>query len=420
MTKVVTLPKASQPNTGTVYTPKLNNVAIPRRREEVCLKETVKVIIPADLYAKIRQLCKTINTVEWSGPLFYKVDGDLSDIPNMTVTCLDILPLDKGSSAYTEYTMDGDVLAYMLDEITETPFEDIKIGHCHSHNSMAVFFSGTDQSELHDNAPNHNVYLSLIVNNKGDYDCRLAYIGEAGTTTTVECLNVDGTPVTFSSSKAKKEVLVWHDCEVIEEVTTEPVSESYMERITTLDKSKPTFNYMKTTYPSRTYFNPYSGESDIYDDYPVTARPGITITPKKKIETTKQDQNQITLFSTEEEREQVIQVVLSMSSITESCGHMTDLSTMVGHLGKNLHNLSSKVIVDRIFDNFVACYNEIFKSDPDRLQKNLYMFRLSMMLEYIEEEENYLPFATYKEIYILEGLKERFANVILEVEKRKQ
>ena len=109
-----------------------------------------------------------------------------------------------------------------------------------------------------------------------------------------------------------------------------------------------------------------------------------------------------------------------MSSITESCGHMTSLSTIVGHLGKNLHNLSAKVIVDRIFDNFVACYNEIFREDPDRLQKNLYMFRLSMMLEYIEEEENYLPFATYKEIYILEGLKERFANVILEVEKRKQ
>lgn len=141
MTKVVTLPSNSQTSTGTGYVPKSSNAVIPRRRDEVCLKETVKVIIPADLYAKIRQLCKTIHAVEWSGPLFYKVDGDLNDISNMTITCLDILPLDKGSSAYTEYTMDGDVLAYMLDELpTDIPFDQVKIGHCHSHNNMGKLF----------------------------------------------------------------------------------------------------------------------------------------------------------------------------------------------------------------------------------------------------------------------------------------
>ena len=393
------------------------------------MKETVKVIIPADLYAKIRQLCKTIHAVEWSGPLFYKVDGDLNDISNMTITCLDILPLDKGSSAYTEYTMDGDVLAYMLDELpTDIPFDQVKIGHCHSHNNMAVFFSGTDQSELHDNAPNHNVYLSLIVNNKGDYDCRLAYIGEAGTTVTVECLNVDGTPITFSSGTAKKEVLVWHDCEVIEEVTTEPVPKAYMDRITALDRSKP--NYPVYNYPTKfsigrtnTHYNPYGyDEEDLAVETPTNyARSrGAKVTPdEKKIKTTQQDQDQIALFSAEEEGEKMAQVVLSMASITESCGYMTDLVTIVHHLGKNLHNLSATVIVENIFENFVPCYNEIFKDDPDRLQKNLYMYRLSMMLAYIEEEESDSMYATYKEIAIYDGLKQRLSNIILEVEKRK-
>ena len=40
-----------------------------------------------------------------------------------------------------------------------------KVGHIHSHNVMRVFFSGTDMDELHDNAPSHNFYVSLIVNN---------------------------------------------------------------------------------------------------------------------------------------------------------------------------------------------------------------------------------------------------------------
>lgn len=49
--------------------------------------------------------------------------------------------------------------------------EECRIGHIHSHNTMGVFFSGTDWGELEDNAPNHNYYLSLIVNNFMDFLC---------------------------------------------------------------------------------------------------------------------------------------------------------------------------------------------------------------------------------------------------------
>lgn len=52
----------------------------------------------------------------------------------------------------------------------------------HSHHNMTCFFSGTDMSELHDNAPNHNYYLSLIVNYKEDtgnnWCAKVAYVTE--------------------------------------------------------------------------------------------------------------------------------------------------------------------------------------------------------------------------------------------------
>ena len=42
-----------------------------------------------------------------------------------------------------------------------------------------VFFSGTDWSELEDNASNHNYYLSLIVNNFMDFCAKVCFIAEA-------------------------------------------------------------------------------------------------------------------------------------------------------------------------------------------------------------------------------------------------
>ena len=46
------------------------------------------------------------------------------------------------------------------------PEKNWKVGHIHSHHSMSVFFSGTDEAELRENSANHNFYLSIIVNNK--------------------------------------------------------------------------------------------------------------------------------------------------------------------------------------------------------------------------------------------------------------
>jgi proteasome lid subunit RPN8/RPN11 len=124
-----------------------------------------KMIIPANVEKKIRHLCNKISQVEWSGTLFYTVEGTYED-NNLVITCVDIFPMDIGSSTYTEFDMSPDVISYM----TEHPeLLDCQLGLIHSHNQMATFFSGTDLNTLKQEGKDRNHFVSLIVNNAGTY-----------------------------------------------------------------------------------------------------------------------------------------------------------------------------------------------------------------------------------------------------------
>lgn len=76
--------------------------------------DTYKLVIPADVEKKIRHLCNKISQVEWSGTLFYTHSGSYED-GNLEIRCVDIFPMDIGSSTYTEFDMSPDVIAYMTD-----------------------------------------------------------------------------------------------------------------------------------------------------------------------------------------------------------------------------------------------------------------------------------------------------------------
>lgn len=124
-----------------------------------------KLNIPADVEAKIRHLCSKVFNTEWSGNLFYKMTGTFAD-DNIEITCVDILPMDIGSSAYTEFEMSPEVATYMV----ENPeLFDCKMGLIHSHQSFGTFFSGTDTATLQSEGQHRNHFLSLIVNNAGVY-----------------------------------------------------------------------------------------------------------------------------------------------------------------------------------------------------------------------------------------------------------
>ena len=123
------------------------------------------MIIPRKVEEKIRYLCRKFPTLEWSGVLFTSYKGKFED-GSLVITCEDIYPMDLGSPGFTEFKMDETVSSYMADNIEL--FEcDCQL--IHSHNTMAAFFSGQDQSTLREEGNERNCFISLIVNNAGSY-----------------------------------------------------------------------------------------------------------------------------------------------------------------------------------------------------------------------------------------------------------
>lgn len=153
------------------------------------LNGEAKLILTDNIMSQIDYLHKIVGSVEWSGVLVYKVNkGSIEDYKNLEVEVLEILPMDVGTSGYTEYELssaDDYTFNNLCDRVMMD--ENLKIGHIHTHHGMDCFFSGTDTQELHDNAPNHNYYLSLIVNFKdfSNWCAKIAMVGEERQTGTL-------------------------------------------------------------------------------------------------------------------------------------------------------------------------------------------------------------------------------------------
>ena len=171
-----------------------------------------KLIITPLVEQQIKWLCNKISTVEWSGVLFHSSEGDINDPETFICKAEYILLLDKGSSAYTDYDFSSDLFTNAIAEKPE--LLDYSMSHIHSHNSMSVFFSGTDNEELTDNVRNYNYYLSLIVNNKYELCARVAFLGEIGGRN-ISFKGKDGK--LFELTTEKTECCFYHEMDVVSE-----------------------------------------------------------------------------------------------------------------------------------------------------------------------------------------------------------
>lgn len=134
------------------------------------LKQTkYKMFIPKEVENKIRLLLENIRNIEWSGVLFYDVEGSFED-GSLKVICKDILPMDIGNTTYTEWDMNADVISYIVDH---PELVGSYQGLVHSHHAMATFFSGTDTNTLKEEGSDVNHFVSLIVNNAGTYNAAI-------------------------------------------------------------------------------------------------------------------------------------------------------------------------------------------------------------------------------------------------------
>lgn len=147
---------------NTVCTPNYNQIL---NNSNSHIKESkYSLYIPATVEQKIRFICKNCWNTEWSGILFYNYEGNFED-NSLVIKCQDICVLDIGSSAYTEFIQDQRVISYMADN----DLLDCQLGLVHSHQLMSTFFSNTDINTLLEEGHSRNNFVSLIVNNQGNY-----------------------------------------------------------------------------------------------------------------------------------------------------------------------------------------------------------------------------------------------------------
>lgn len=161
-------------------------------------KAKATLVIGKELMMQIHYMHHRVERgTEWSGVLIYNtVTGNVNDPANWIIKAEEVIPMDVGSSGYTEYEIDP-TDDFSADKWMDALEQGKKMGHIHTHHTMGTFFSGTDMSELHDNAPKHNYYLSLIVDYK-DHDEWKAKIAICGS------IKKEGTIIT-----KLKEVTSW-------------------------------------------------------------------------------------------------------------------------------------------------------------------------------------------------------------------
>lgn len=239
--------------------------------ELVHRQDIFKIVIPTEVEKKIRFLCKNIWDVEWSGVLFYKVEGAFED-KSLTIRCVDLFQMDIGTSAYTEFNVSPDMATYMVDH-PELLEEGIYQGLIHSHNNMATFFSGTDTATLSAEGNDMAHFVSLIVNNAGKYT--------AGVTRKYKCVQTVSEKYTYPTWNGEvregvetfdieEEKLEWFNLDIVFEDATDDFETEMMERIKEIKESK-----KKVVTPM------YGGRN-----YPQYGNYGKAITPTKEVGST--------------------------------------------------------------------------------------------------------------------------------------
>jgi len=236
---------------------------------------TYKIIIPTKVERLIRFLCERVWDTEWSGVLFYTPSGTFED-NSLEIHCVDILPMDIGSATYTEFDMSPDVISYMAQN---PELLDCKMGLIHSHNNMSTFFSGTDTATLKEEGKDRNHFVSLIVNNAGNYTAaitrkvkyksvrELSYEGFNGTVTLPEKEVIEGEEIEYFYLDIVFEEAQNNEFNEVANRLKE-IKETKVKAKATYSSYIPNYNTNKPLWesPKSTYNNNVAKQPTLFDD----------------------------------------------------------------------------------------------------------------------------------------------------------
>lgn len=98
-------------------------------------KSNYKLVINQYLMQKLNKIISAINYTEWSGHLLYRIKSGSIEQNNLTLEAVDLILMDIGSSAYTEFDTGDELSDYMFDN--DMMDGNTYAGLLHSHHSMA-------------------------------------------------------------------------------------------------------------------------------------------------------------------------------------------------------------------------------------------------------------------------------------------
>lgn len=211
---------------------------------------------------QVQELVSLEPVNEWSGILVYKADGSITDVDNLVITPKYIKLMDIGTKSYTEYDF-GPMAVEVFDEYPEAI--KMKLGHIHSHNTMGVFFSTTDMDELTSNSPHHAMYLSLIVNNRLDIECKIGLYCEQEVEVqenySYSITDVNGKVIPFrgkSNSKKVVKLCIIYDCNVVfPEVSRSPYFNTFCKNYKRIQADKKAkLDAQKASFANQAIYQP--------------------------------------------------------------------------------------------------------------------------------------------------------------------
>lgn len=223
--------------------------------------------ISPTLQAQMTWLCTKMPAREWSGKLLWTIESGSFEAGDAVISADYFYLLNLGSAAYTEYSTQESKMEWVKFLMANPQFQSHYTGKLHSHNSMGVFHSGTDNTDLKEQIleGQFDYYISLIVNNRNQFDLRVAFRGE------VEAPAVTYTYKTFSGKTesfsvpgvGKQEVVCFYEGTV---ETESLVDEVIIDCYNTLKKAEEAKVVKTSNMPSFPSFPPTTNHKTLFDD----------------------------------------------------------------------------------------------------------------------------------------------------------
>ena len=203
-------------------------------------QSSYKLIIPQHVEGKIRTLLREVHNIEWSGVLFYTYSGSF-ETNDLVLVCQDLVPMNIGSTGYTEFDVNEDIITYM----TMHDLLDCQMGLIHSHHAMETFFSGTDERTLYEEGKDRINFLSLIVNNAGTYNARITEKDSVHVTRLIKATTKffsDSEYSTETSDESEGTQIRYHALDIERNESPELEDQELLDRINELKANHPMWN----------------------------------------------------------------------------------------------------------------------------------------------------------------------------------